>query len=116
MQDPWSLLMDELVGRGWTCRGRELVAPHEAITLAAVEDCPDLASLRGRMARAAAHVEPQIPGCPEARELHAALDTLVDALDVVIGKLIAFAEQLETLERAVAREAAEQQPAYALAN
>lgn len=115
MQDPWSLLMDELVGRGWTCRGRELVAPHEAITLAAVEDCPDLASLRARMAYAAAQVAPQVPTGREAAELHAALEVLVDGLDVVIGKLVAFAEQLEMVERAIAREAAEP-PVYAVAN
>lgn len=116
MQDPWSLLMDELVGRGWRCHGRELVAPHEAITLAAVEDCPDLASLRARMAHAAAQLGPQVASCREAAELHQALDTLVDALDVVIGKLVAFAEQLEMIERAAAREAAAEQRVYAVAN
>jgi hypothetical protein len=84
MQATWSHLTLELLERGWTARDGQLHAPHEMMSIAAVEDSPNLVSLRDRMAATADRVEPFIAASADHAALHADLASLVAALDAIL--------------------------------
>jgi hypothetical protein len=88
MHERWSHLRQQLLARGWTWRDEAFYAPHETMCVAAVEDDPDLASLRRRMSHTADQVAAYVATSPDHAELHEDLISLVDALDCVLDPMI----------------------------
>jgi len=84
MHERWSHLRQQLLDRGWTWRDEAFYAPQETMCVAAVEDDPDLASLRRRMSHTADQVAAYIETSPDHAELHHDLVSLIEALDCVL--------------------------------